>query len=248
MARIELKNCDVLFQDGLGGTGKIDGSPTPPVATDTTLKVKDVALNTADADKIPVGARLRVAGETAPVDHVVTARTPADAGPTTEVTISPALGAGTYADDGALTFKPQHLDIKVGDGNITYTEHREYEYMLDRGNLDTVRESKEVPMDVKLECVYEHITSGTGEAISPMEALKGKGKASEWVSASEDPCEPYAIDIIVLHNPPCGTAENERTTFPDFRADSKEVNFKDATISVSGKCNAIEPIVERDVT
>ena len=35
------------------------------------------------------------------------------------------------------------------------------------------------------------------------------------------------------------------TVFPDFRADAKEINFKDATISVSGKCNVTEPIVSR---
>ena len=32
----------------------------------------------------------------------------------------------------------------VLDGNVTYTEHKEYEYLLDRGDLDTVREGDEV--------------------------------------------------------------------------------------------------------
>jgi len=149
------------------------------------------------------------------------------------------------ADDAVINFLPQQIEIKVGDGNITYTEHRTYEYMLDRGDLDTVREGDEVPLDVKLECTYEHITTGTAEVITPLDALKGIGGAVGWVSASADPCEPYAIDIEVEHVPPCGGAQTEITLFPDFRADTKEVNFKDANIALTGKCNVIEPIINR---
>jgi len=350
MARIELRDCDVIFQDGLAGVGALTASP--PVATDTDLDIDSVVLNTVDTDKVPLGARFTVDGETADTIHVVTARTAAPSGgvnakqsvgisatgghfhltwggkttdaitfeadvaavktalvamedgyttddwavtgtagawvvefkgvlgatpqpllvgdgsaltggttvvtvattqagvvplATTNIAFTPALGAGTYVDDGVVTFLPQQLDIKVGDGNITYTEHKTHEYLLDRGDLDTVREGNQVPMDVKMEAVYEHITQGTSEPVSPMDALKGIGGAAEWVSASTDQCEPYAIDLIVLHTPPCGTSENERTTFPDFRADTKEVNFKEASISVTGKCNVTEPIVERDV-
>ena len=72
-----------------------------------------------------------------------------------------------------MTFYPQNLGIKIGEGNVTYTEHNEYEYLKDRGNLDTVKEGKEVPMDVKLEAVFEHITQGTSEPVSPMDAMKG---------------------------------------------------------------------------
>jgi len=129
--------------------------------------------------------------------------------------------------------------------NLTYTEHNEYSYDLDRGDLDTVREGNQVPMDVKLDAVFEHITQGTSEAVSPMDALKGIGGADEWVSASDDPCEPYCIDLIVKHTPPCGTAQLETVTFPDFRSESREINYKDATISVSGKCKATEPTVTR---
>jgi hypothetical protein len=245
MARLELRDCDVIFQDGLAGVAAL--TATPPVASDTDMDIDSIVLNTQDIDLVPLGARFTVAGETTPQIHTVTARTPVGTSPTTNITFSPALGAGTYVDEGVVTFLPQQLDIKVGDGNITYTEHKTHEYLLDRGDLDTVREGNQVPMDVKLECVYEHITQGTSEPVSPMDALKGTGGAAEWVSASSDLCEPYAIDLIVLHTPPCGTSENERTTFPDFRADTKEVNFKEASISVTGKCNVTEPIVERDV-
>ena len=246
MARIELRDCDVILQDGLSGTAAVNEPVTPPAATDTSFAIDTIVLNTADTDKVPVGARFKIAGETDQVFHTVTARTPADAGPTTEITFSPALGAGTYADGGVVTFYPQNLDIKIGEGNITYTEHNEYEYLKDRGNLDTVKEGDEVPMDVKLEAVFEHITQGTGEPVSPMDALKGVGGATEWVSASSDLCEPYCVDVVVLHTPPCGTSELERVTFPDFRSETREINYKESTISITGKCKATEPLVERE--
>lgn len=246
MARIELRDCIVRFRDGLSGTGAVNEPITPPVATDTNFDIDTLVLNSDDTDLVPVGARFKVIGETVPAFHTVTARTPADTSPTTNIVFSPALGAGTYADGAIVTFYPQQIEIKVGDGNITYTEHRNYEYMLDRGNLDTVREGDEVPLDVKLECTYEHITTGTSEDISPMDALKGIGGADEWVSSSSDLCEPYGIDIEVEHTPPCGGAQKELVLFPDFRSETKEINYKEANISLTGKCNVIEPEVTRE--
>ena len=245
MARIELRDCIVRFKDGLSGTAALTVSP--PVATDLETDIDTVVLNAADADLVPVGARFTCAGETvATTVHTVTARTPASASPTTNIEFIPALGAGTYVENGVVTFLPQQIEIKVGDGNVTYTEHRTYEYMLDRGDLDTVREGDQVPLDVRLEATYEHITTGTSETITPIDALKGIGDASGWVTSATDQCEPYAIDIEIEHIPPCGGAQKEITLFPDFRADTKEVNLKDATISLTGKCNVIEPAVDRE--
>lgn len=244
MARIELRDALITIKDGLAGTAAINDS-TPPVETDTTITIDTVALNTTVVDQVPVGARFTIAGETAGTTvHTVTVRSPSP-GTTTSITFTPALGAGTFVDDGILTFAPQQVEIKVGDGDVTYTENNEYTYDLDRGDLDTVREADQVPMDVNFDIIYEHITTGTSESISPMDALKRKGAASEWVSAATDKCEPYAVDIQVVHTPPCGTAEMETTTFPDFRSESREVSFADSKISIKGRCNAVEPIVAR---
>lgn len=368
MARIELRDCTVRIKDGLGAHPTIypcvaDANktlPSTPVEEgNTTCKVTNVSIPTAvggHTEKVPVGARFTIDGETVDTVHVVTARTQGGAGQnakqsvtidgsssgghlhlswggkttgeiaynadaatvkavlvamddgytasdwdvtggpgptawvvefkgalglaprallvgdgsaltggdtdvdvattqtgvaaggsntTTEITFSPALGAGSYSSSATITFLPQQLEVKIGDGNITYTEHNEYNYLLDRDNLDTVKEGKEVPMDVKWDSVYEHITTGTSENISPMDALKGIGAASEWITYAEDPCEPYAVAIEVEHVPPCGTTQGETTLFPDFRSEQREVNFKDATISVTGKCNITAPIVTR---
>ena len=77
--------------------------------------------------------------------------------------------------DAAITFLSQQLEVKIGEGNITYTEKSDYTYLLDRDNLDTVKEGKDVPLDVKWDSVYEFITTGTSEEITPMDALKGIG-------------------------------------------------------------------------
>ena len=165
---------------------------------------------------------------------------------TWELTFTPALDvADLPVDDDVITFLPQQLAIKIGDGNITYTESNEYEYDLDRDILDTVREGAQVPIDVSIDFVYEFITTGTSEEISVMDALKKKGGASGWVSSSADPCEPYAIDIEVVYTPLCTTSEIETTTFPEFRSESREVDFSEATVSVSGRCNVTEPIITR---
>jgi hypothetical protein len=165
-------------------------------------------------------------------------------GGSTEVTVTETV-KGVRDNAMTLTFASQEVEIKVGDGDVTYTENTEYIYDLDRGDLDTVREGDQVPMDVSFDIVYEHITTGTSENIAPMDALKRKGSASEWVSSATDKCEPYAVDIEITHTPPCGTSELETTTFPDFRSESREISFADSVISVSGRCNAVEPIVER---
>ena len=245
MARIELKYTIVRFKDGTSGTAAINEPTTAPVATDATFDVDTTVLNTAVTDLIPIGARFTVAGETDTSQvHTVTDRTPGS-GTTTNIVFSPALGAGTYVDGGVLTFVNQQIEIKIGDGNITYTENSNYDYELDKGLLDTVREGDQAPIDVNVDFVYEFITTGTSEAITPMDALKKKGGAAGWVSSSSDPCEPYAIDIEVEYTPPCGGSEIDTTVFPDFRPDTKEVDFGEASVSVTGRCNVVEPIVTR---
>ena len=166
---------------------------------------------------------------------------------TTNIVFSPAWGTPTPADNDTITFQAIEVEVKIGDGNITYTENKEYEYELDRGILDTVREGDEQPLDVTIDFVYEFVTTGTGEAITPVDALKQQNGAAEFTSSSADACEPYAVDIEVEHDPgACGGAQKEITIFPDFRHDSLEFDFDEATISVTGRCNATGPTITRE--
>lgn len=241
MARIELRDATIRIKDGLSGTARVND--TMLAMGDTSVSIDTVALSAVVPDLVPIGARFKFAGDD--TVRTVTARMPAGTGPTTSIDFAPAVGAMPPANMSVITFLPNQIDVKIGDGNLTYTENKEYEYQLDRGDLDTVREGNEVPMDVTIDFVYEFVTTGTGEKITPVDALKGTGGAAEWVSSSSDPCEPYAVDIEVEHVPPCGGAQEEVTLFPDFRRDSLEFDLSEATISVTGRCNAAEPIVTR---
>ena len=205
-----------------------------------------VTLNTiVPGTLVPVGARFTIAGETlATTIHSVLTRTPS-MGTTTSITFSPALGPGTYMDDGVITYLPQLISIKLGEGDVKWTEKNEFTYDLDRGNLDGVRKANEIPMDVSFNFIFDHVKSDSGEPITPMEAIKGIGAASEWVTSATDRCEPYAVDITVIDTPPCAPANRETILFPDFRSESREASFKDASISISGRCNAQEPVVVR---
>jgi len=245
MARIELRDVTIYIQDGLSGTGNLTANGAN---TDTTLNINNVVLNTTDTDLVPVGARLTVNGETADTVHTVTARDPADTSPTTCITITPALGPGTYNSgnvEGALTFINQRIEVKIGEGNLTWSEAKEYEYLLDRGNLDTVKEGDEQPVEMNLEFVYEYVKTQSGQAITPVDALKQSGEASEWVTTSSDACEPYCVDILAKHCVPCGTPYDEDVLFVDFRYESLDFDMGEATIAVSGRCNVSEPTVTR---
>lgn len=223
-----------------GGTG------TAPAQGNTSLSIETIVLNTDDTDLVPVGARFTIAGETlATTVHTVTVRTPTSTSPTTSVTFTPALGAGTYSSGAVLTFAPQQIEIKIGEGDLKYTETDQYNYDLDRGSLDTVRRGDDVPMEVTTNFTFDQVKSGTGEVITPIEALKGVDAAAEWVTSSADACEPYAVDLEVHDVRPCGTAESATYLFPDFRSEKRDYDIKGATIACSGKCNAVEPIITR---
>jgi hypothetical protein len=244
MARIEMRDVTIYIQDGLSGTGNLSANAT---ANDTTINIDTTVLNTTCTTQVPVGARLTINGETANTVHTVTARDPAT-GTTTCLTITPAVGAGTYNSgnaEGAITYMYQRLEVNIGEGNMTWTETKEYEYLRNRGDLDTVKEGDEQPCEMSMDFVYDYIRTQSGQTITPYDAFKQEGEASEWVSAAADLCEPYAVDVLAKHCVPCGTDEDEDVLFTDFRQESLEFDIGEASVSVSGRCNAQAPTITR---
>jgi len=245
MARIEMRDVTIYIQDGLAGSGNLSANGT---LNDVTLNINTVVLNTAVTDAVPIGARLYLDGETANTVHTVTARVPDSVNTTNSINITPVLGAGTYNSgnaEGAITFINQRIEIQVGEGNLTWTEAKEYEYLRERGDLDTVKEADEQPVEMSMEFVYEYIKTQSGQTITPVDALKQQGEAAEWVSSSSDLCEPYCVDVLAKHCVPCGTDEDEDVLFTDFRYEGLDFDTGDATIAVSGRCNVSEPTVTR---
>jgi hypothetical protein len=238
----------------LAGTAAVKSTETPEEGN-TDLDIETVALNTTDTGLVPIGARFSFA-VTPTVFYTVTERTPASTGPTTNIVFTPALPASPPAASEVITFKPsvaemgvtfqaQKLEIKIGEGNASWTEAKDYSYDLDRGNLDTVRELDQQPCEVSLDFMYEYVKTGTGEDIAPVDAIKGIGGAVEWVNAATDPCTPYAVDMLIEQVAQCGSTEDTHYLFPEFRYDSLDFNISDATISVSGRINSTEPTITR---
>ena len=242
MARIELRDASIRMKDGFSGSGIIEEAT--PGATDTAADINTVNTNAAISTKVPIGARFTVNTAGNVLTYTVTGRT-LNGNDTNNIEFTPAWGANTPTVADAITFEAQQLDVTIGEGNLTWTEAKEYEYLLDRGDLDTVKEGDEQPLELSLEFVYEHVTTGTSETVTPVDAVKGSGGAAEWVSSSSDLCEPYAVDLEIVHCVPCGTDEDERVTFPDFRFESLEYDLSEATISVAGRCNVSEATVAR---
>jgi hypothetical protein len=140
---------------------------------------------------------------------------------------------------------PNEIIIKVGEGNLTYSENRTIEYTLDRGRIDEVREGDEVPMDVSFDLLWEFITGNTDSAGVPPtveDVLKNQNNASTWISSDPDTCRPFAVDVLVENVPVCGagspTQEQEFITLPDFRYETLDHDVRAGTISVTGRCNA----------
>ena len=149
----------------------------------------------------------------------------------------------TIVDGTAVT--PLELEIKIGEGNLTWTETRNIEYILDRGLLDEVREGDQAPVELSFDFNWSYL-SGTGIIPSPNEALTQTGIASTWVSSDTDLCRPYAVDIVVLYIPTnCAASEQETITFADFRVESLAYDLREATIAASGKCNILRPTAVR---
>ncbi len=235
---VDEKNWDPTIVDGALLTGVTASSGT-------SLGLQSLVLNSTNTDLVPVGARFTIATETGTPIHTVTARdnNPADA-LTLRVNSTPAL-VSAVADTDAITWLSQRITIKIGEGDLSWTEAREIIYDRDRDLLDTTRLGEEQPVEVDLAFVFDFVTTESGQAITPVDALKRTGEATEWVSSAADLCEPYSIDFFVVHCVPCGTEQDQDFTFQDFRYESLEYSIQDATISVSGSCNVSSILTTR---
>ena len=143
---------------------------------------------------------------------------------------------------------PNELTVKIGEGNITWTETQEREYTLDRGNLDTVRDGDDTPVDMSMDATWEWLRSKAGDPdVTIEEALKQVGAASAWVSSAADACEPYAVDLVITYRPTCTAVEThfEVITIPDFRWESIEHDTAAGTLAVTGRANVTQAVPVR---
>lgn len=236
MPVIDLKNCNIYLEDGYSEAGAVNNM-AGYTAGATTMLVDAIT------GVVPAGARFTIAGVNG-YDFVVVS-TVETSGNTTSITFTPALPS-SVADNVVITIYGRFLAIRVGEGNLTWSEKKPREYKKDRGRLYQVRNADEEPMDVTMGFMYEYLTASSGDPPTPEDAIKKRGAAASWVSTSPDPCSPYSVNIRLDHQPAgCTATERERVVLPFFLYESLDHNPKDGTINVQGKCNAVEAVVTR---
>lgn len=168
------------------------------------------------------------------------------AGSTDDITITPVLAIALSGGE-AVTFLPIELEIKIGEGNFTYDENREVEFIRDRGTLDTYREGDEQPMDVTFDFTWEFIKAISGATTPTIEdALKQQGPAAVWTSSNTaDPCAAYVVDIEIVNAPDCGGILAEVIRLPLFFYTQLSHDTDAAQVSVTGQCNATRAVITR---
>ncbi len=238
MPIIDMKNVTIFFEDGYSEAGAVN------LLAGYTIGATSIVVD-GFTGVVPVGARFTIAGQTTDYTVVSTTETSGD---TTNIVFTPGLTAAVL-DNVVITVYSVYLQIKLGDGNFTYSEKKPREFKKDRGILDLVRDADEEPIDVSFQLQYEELTSSDpgSDPPTPEDALKRRGSAADWVSAYiVDPCAPYCINIRFDHVPPnCSGFETERVILPYFFYEMLDHDVKAGTISVSGKCNAKEASVTR---
>jgi hypothetical protein len=135
--------------------------------------------------------------------------------------------------------------IKIGEGNLNYTEKRNVEAVKTRGLLDTVRLGEEEMMDVDFQFVWEHIISSGSEPITLEEALKKNGAASAWTSTSPDPDAPYCVDILLESVSGCSGDPDEDILLAQFHHNDLAHSLHDGTVDCKGVCNFNRAVITR---
>lgn len=148
--------------------------------------------------------------------------------------------------DGSVS--PNILEIKLGEGNLTWSEKRNVQYTLNKGRIsgDTVRLGDEVPVDLSIDGIIEFLRSTGSEPITPDEFIKKLGPAASFLTTDPDPCAPYCVDIVLKNAPVCASITlSEQYEFFYFRYESIDYDVKAATFALKGKCNVLMPTITR---
>jgi len=263
MSRIDFKNGVVRLIDGRRATGTLNS-----VAANSDITFTEVRTHTNSGDD-PIRVRIVNPGtnnaslsiSVSGADITINAATNGSAAITTTAALAVAALAASAAaaalvsavaeGDGSgvltaiayqtLTNGYRSLEVVLGEGNFTWSEKKAREYLRNKGRLNTVRDGDEEPVEVKLDSEYEFVTASTGSGTpTPTDVMKQKGEASTWTSTSDDPCEPYSIDIEFEYTPDCANVDREIIMIQMFRHESIDFDPKAGTISFSGKANVTE--------
>jgi len=266
MAKIDLKNATVKLWDGTLGTltttntGGVDGQIIL-TAISKHIGSNKIALTLVDpagdgSIGVVVTGRsivVTLAYATGAITTTATLLLAAILGDSDAAALVTGAQAGTGADlveaqaittlDGQLS-----MSITIGEGTLAYSEKKPREFVKDRGNLDTVRDADQEPMDVSFDFIWDFIVNEAGGSTPTVEeALKYTGVAvtNTWLTTATDVCQPYCIDIEVVNAPECTTVEDEFTMVEEFYYESLDHDAKEGTVSCSGRSNRVVAVHTR---
>lgn len=149
---------------------------------------------------------------------------------------------------------PAYVEVRVGEGNITWSEKRTIEYTLDRGKLEFVdetsggaaREGDDQPVDVSFDIMWDWYAG----AEDPYHVLKGipSDDLTTINSAHDaDPCAPHAVHIEIVYEPDCaeGNEEIVHYVLPYFRYEQLNWDVGSGQLSCSGTCQTKDIFVSK---
>lgn len=228
----------VNYQPGditVGGAGTAEAAATTFTYDGASVGPRNWALATVDGTGLTGGG-----------SEAITQTTQGEkAGSTNSITISPGLLIALSGTE-AMTFSGVEVEVTVGEGNLTYDENREVEFILDRGQIDQVKLGDEQPMDVNMDFTWEFLKSVAGATVPTVEeALKQEGPASTWVTAATGECDPYCVDIELRNEPTCGGVQTEFIRLPCFYWTQISHDPDASQVSVTGQCNALLAVKTR---
>lgn len=141
-----------------------------------------------------------------------------------------------------------YIEIKIGEGNLTWSEKRDIHFIKSRGDLDQVREGDELEMDVTLQFLWEFLHGTDADPPTFEDVLKHRGPATNWLSVTPvdvDPDAPFCISIDILYDPICGDEEKENYILEEFHYTSLSHSLRDGTVDCNGSCNRSQALVSR---
>jgi hypothetical protein len=263
MAQIDIKEAVITAFDGTLGTVTLDSTPSDSdlvvtaiskhIGSDKiSIEMLDPGSATGSLSVAVVGRKITVTlavAASAITSTAVLVKGVIDADSDASALVTVALetaGTGIVEAQVEVTLDGQQsVALKIGEGNLTYAEHRNVEFTRDRGTLDTVREAEDEPLDLTIDATWEFLETVSGELMSLEDVVKQRGQAAAWVTTADDTCQPYCIDIE-LHNPPgCVSVEDEIIMFEEFYYETIDHDLDAGTFSTTGRCNRTEAEISR---
>lgn len=256
MSQIDLKEAEVRIFDGTLGEATLDSTASDADLTITakskhigsdkiSVELVDPAASSASLTVTVTGRKISISlatdGTSAITTTAAQVKTAIDGDADASALVTVALetaGTGVVDAIAETSLDGQNsISIKFGEGNLTYSEHRNVQFTRDRGILDTVRNADEEPLDLSIDGIWEYITATTGGTPTIEDVLKRIGEAAAWVTTADDTCQPYCVDVEVWNAPNCTGIEDEIVMFEEFYYETLDHDLREGTISTSGRCN-----------